>query len=227
MAGPGDVRGRQEGAIGADLDGGAFVVDGEDEAGNVTSLLDGVAPIVVFVGVELAEIVFEDVGELAAPAVAAIVNVEAVADGLVGGLLHLDVERGVDTETALMNGFGAVGGFQVFANLFKEVGSEIVARILQVQAEGRFPCGFFFGRGDLSFLAHLVKDEVAASEGARGVDERRIDRAANHAREERGFLELQIADGLAEIELRGGGETVVSVSEIDLIGVMVKICGLV
>ena len=77
----------------------------------------------------------------------------------------------------------------------------------------------FFRRRDFSFFVHAVEDEVAAGEGERGIIERRKFWAVDHAGEERGFLEFQVGDGLAEIKLRGGGESIVAVGEINLIGI--------
>ncbi len=48
-------------------------------------------------------------------------NVQAVANGLIGGALHLDIQRGVDAQAALVNGFGAVGGFEIFADILEEI----------------------------------------------------------------------------------------------------------
>jgi len=49
------------------------------------------APIVVFVGLELAEIIAQDVGKIAPPAVAAFVAVQTVTERLVGDALQADV----------------------------------------------------------------------------------------------------------------------------------------
>ncbi len=154
--------GRKNGTVRADFYGGAFIVGSEDESGEVSSLFDGMAPIVIFVGIEFAEIVAKHVGELVAPAMTTIVDVQAIANGLVGGFLHLDIQRGVNAKAAFVNGFGAVGRFEILANVFKEVGCEIVARVLEMKAERSLAGGFFFSRSDLPFFAHLVNDEIAA-----------------------------------------------------------------
>ena len=169
MAGPGNFGRRKNGAIGADLDGGVFIVDGQNQAGDVASLFDGMTPVFVFVGVEFAEIVFQDVGELVAPAVAAIVGVQAIANGLIGGFLHLDIQRGVNAQAAFVNRFGAVGGFEILANVFEEVRREIVARVLDMQAERSFLGGGFIGGGDFAFFFHAVKNQIAAREAPAGL----------------------------------------------------------
>ena len=66
---------------------------------------------------------------------AAVVGVQAVAHGLVGGLLHSNIQRGVNAQPLLVDGGGAVGVFEILANLFDEIGSEIVAQRDDVQAE--------------------------------------------------------------------------------------------
>ena len=144
----------------------------------------------------------QDVGKLAAPAVAAIVGVQSVANGLIGGLLHLDVQRGVDAQAAFVDGFGAVGGFEILANVLEEIRRQIVARILDVQAQGSFLGGGFLDGRDFSLFHHLMENQIAAGERARRIDERRIDGAANHSGEQRGFLQIQVGDRFAEIKLR-------------------------
>src|ERR1700683_4619681 len=95
-AGPRKIRRRKNGAVRADFDGGVLFVRAQHEAGDEAALFDGMAPVFVLVGVQLAEVVAQDVGKIAAPAVAPVVAVQAVAYGLVRGTLHGDVERGVD-----------------------------------------------------------------------------------------------------------------------------------
>ena len=143
------------------------------------------APVFVFVGVQLAEIVAENVGQAAAPAVAAVVGVETVANGLVGRALHIHVERGVHAQTAFVDRFSAVSEFEVLANFLKEVRREIVARILEVKTERGIHGGPFFGGRDLAFFRHATQDEIAAGERAGGVGDGRIDGSADHAGEER------------------------------------------
>ena len=72
---------------------------------------------------------------------------------------------------------------------------------------------------DFADRGHAVEDEISASNGALGVLDRRVARAANESGEKRSFGERQLADGLAEIILGGGLETVIAVREIDLIAV--------
>src|ERR1700720_203837 len=102
------------------------------------------APVVVFVTIELAEVVAKNVSRLPAPAVASVVTVQAVAQRLIGGLLHLAVQRGVNAQAALVTGFGPLGRFQILANLFEEIRRQVVARILQMQAKRRFLCSVLF-----------------------------------------------------------------------------------
>jgi len=207
-----DVRGRQEGAIGADLDGGAFIFGGEDEAGDVASYFRWRwRQSSSFVSVELAEIVFEDVGELAAPAVAAIVGVQAIAEAWLAAfcIWMVSVCRHGGRARAQLRCRRWIPGIP---DLFKEIGSEIVARYCEMKAEGRLSLWLLL-RQPVIFPSSRIwwrtrLRRARARHGRRGGE---IDRAANHARKERGFLELEIADGLAEIELRGAAETVIAV----------------
>jgi len=88
-----------------------------------------------------------------------------------------------------------------------------------VQAERGLASGGFLRGGDFAFRQHLVKDQVAPGERALRIIERRIDRPANHTGEESRLLQLQVADRLAKIKLRGGGKPVVAVRQVDLVGV--------
>ena len=72
--------------------------------------------------------VAQDIGQIAAPAVAAVVGVQAVANGLVRGLLHGHVQRGVDAQPLLVDGGRAVGVLEILADLFDEIGRQIVAQ---------------------------------------------------------------------------------------------------
>ena len=63
-------------------------MDGGDQAGDVIALLQRAAPIFVLIFVERAKIILQNIRQVAAPAVAAIVGMQAVAHGLVGGFLH-------------------------------------------------------------------------------------------------------------------------------------------
>jgi hypothetical protein len=118
-----------------------------------------------------------------------------------------------------MDGFRAIGRFQILANILEEIGRQVVAWILQVQAKRRFLCGFFFARTDLPFFLHAMNDQIAARQSARGIGQRRINRPSDHAGEQCGLLQSQVSDGLSKIKLRGRRKTVVAMRQIHLIGV--------
>src|ERR1700674_4763358 len=218
-AGPGKIAGRKNRAVRADLDDGILFVNGEGETGYVASLFDRMAPIVVFVGVEFSEIVADDVWQIALPTMAAFIAVQAVAERLVGDALRADVQRGVDAQAAFMNGFGAIGGFEILADVFEEIGSEVVARILNVQTERRFPGGGFFSGRDLPFFFHAMEHQIAAGERSLRIGEWREFRAVDHACKERGFLKFQVGDRLAEIKLRSRCESIIAMREVHLVGI--------
>ena len=79
------------------------------------------APVFVFVSIELPQIVAQDVGQVPFPAVAALISVQAIAQRLVGNALQVDIQRGVNTQATLVNRFGSVRCFQVLSNLFEKI----------------------------------------------------------------------------------------------------------
>src|SRR5437879_8414973 len=143
------LSGRKNSAIRSNLDDCIFVAEAHDQAGDVASLFDSVAPILVFVTIELAEVVAKDVRKIALPTVAAFVAVQAIAQRLVGDALQVNVQRRVDAQAALVDGFGAVGGFEILANFLEEVWRQVVAWILDVQTERGCPGCDLFLRLDL------------------------------------------------------------------------------
>ena len=129
---PDEIVRRKNSTVRPDFDDRILLSHRQNESGDIASLLERVAPIVVFVTFELAEIVAQDVRKIALPAVPPFIAVQTIAERLVGDALHLDVQRGVHAQSAFVHGFGAVGGFKILANFFEEVRREIVARILNV-----------------------------------------------------------------------------------------------
>ncbi len=193
-AGPGKIRRREQGVVRADLDGRGFVVDGRDQALHVIAFVDRPAPVVVFVGFQRVAVVRQNIVELAAPAVAPVVGVQAVANGLVGGALHGDVERGVHAQAALMHRFRAVGAFQIFADFLHEVRRQRVSRRLRRAG----PCGCAMAcRACASVIfptcAMRFQHHVAPRERALRVQDRRIAGSANQSGQQRGFRHVQLA----------------------------------
>ncbi len=150
---------------------------------------------------------------------AAVVGMQAVANGLVGGFLHGDIQRGVDAQTLLVNGCGAVSVLEILADVFDEVGSEIVATGGNVKTEGFLGGGRGLRRGDFVVARHERKHKIAPGEGAIRMVYGSIDGAANNRGERGGFRERQLADRPAEIIFGGGFEAVVAGAEINLIAV--------
>ena len=151
-------------------------------------------PIFVLVRVQLAEIVAKHVGQIAFPAVAALVSMQPVAQGLIGDALEVGVQRGIHAQAAFVDRRRPVRCFEVFSNLFKKIRREVIARILHVQAECRLGGGGFFSRRDFSFFFHAVQHQVAPRQRAFGVEQRGIFRPVDHSREQRRFRKRQIAD---------------------------------
>ena len=141
------------------------------------------APIVVFIGVEFAEIVLDEVGQAAAPSVTAIIRVKTVSNSLIRRALHLYVERRVYAQTSFVNGLGAVSGFEVLANVFKKIRRQVVARILNMQAE-RHLLGVGRVRGrNFAFFFHAAQNQIAAIERSLRIGDRGKSRSVDHAGE--------------------------------------------
>ena len=105
---------------------------------------------------------------------AALVLGGAIQDGLVGDLLQIEIERGVDAEAGPVDFFGAVILFELLADLFDEVRSDAVGRLLDFEGERLGHGGGRLGGRDLSVVLHLAEDEIAAAEGALRTAKRRV-----------------------------------------------------
>ena len=150
----------------ADFDRRRFLVHGGHEALHVVAFVDRPAPVIVLVRIQRVGLVHEDVIQLAAPAVTAVVGVQAVANGVVGGLLHRDVERGVHAQAALVHHFRAVGAFEIFADLFDKIRRQRISRRLKVQPE-RLRDGLpRLGIRDFSGVRHQLEHQIAPRERA-------------------------------------------------------------
>src|SRR6266704_3429850 len=171
-ASPREIVGGKNSAVRPDFDDRISFAHGEDKSGNVASLLDRVAPIVVFVSIELAKIVAQHIRQIPFPPVAPLVGVQTIAQRLVREALHVDVQRGVDAQSALVDGFRAVRGFKILANVLEEIWREVVMRILNVQTERRIPGGGFFRRRDLPLVFHAMDHQIAAAKSGFRIRER-------------------------------------------------------
>src|SRR5580693_131187 len=112
---------------------------------------------------------------------------QAVAYGLVGGFLHCGVKRSVNAQSLFVDGCGAVGVFEIFANVFDEVRSEVVASRKNVQTERLFCGGRSLRRGDFVVASHERENKIASREGALRMVDRRVNRSADDCRERGGF----------------------------------------
>src|SRR5579862_9432981 len=120
MARPGIIGRREYGAIGSDFDPGKSRLGCGDQAGDVIALLDWSVPVGILVAIEFSQMIAKNVGELAAPAMPAIVGVQSVAKSLVSGFLHGYVESGVNAQALLVNGVGSVSLLEILANILDE-----------------------------------------------------------------------------------------------------------
>ena len=82
--------------------------------------------------------VAQNIRQLAAPSMATVVFVQPVAHRFVRRFLHADVQRGVNAQPLLVNRGRAVCVFEILANLFDEIRSQIVAPAGKMQSERFF-----------------------------------------------------------------------------------------
>ena len=150
----------------------------------------------------------------------ALVGRQAVAHRLLRGVLHLQIQSGVDAQAGFVD-FSAPYFFSRYcANLLDEVRSDVVGLGLQLEDQRRALGALGFGRGDLAVLQHVVDHQVAAAQRAlRIVDRRIVIRRLGQAGEDGSFFQRQIFGLLAEVVIRAGLEAIDSVAQIDLVGV--------
>ena len=112
--------------------------------------------------------------QIAAPAVAAIVVMQAIKHGLIGGALHRDIQRRVNAQALLVHGGGAVGAFEILANFFDEIRREIVVRRRQMQRQRSGAAASASAEVILPLVRHQREHQIAA--GARAL---RMQESAN------------------------------------------------
>ena len=139
-----------------------------------------------------------DVGQIAAPAVAAVVGMQAVAHRLIRGFLHRHVQRGVNAQALLVNRSGAVGVLEVLANFLDEIRREIsCAAMAMCRPSGSVVRRLRPARArDFAVVGHQRQHQIAARQRALRMRQRRIDRPANYRGERRGFGQRQLPTGL-------------------------------
>ncbi len=79
-----------------------------------------------------------------APAVAAFVGGDAIEDGVVGDVLEVHIEGGIDAQAGVVDFFGAELFFEFAADFFNEPGGDGHFRLGDAQAEGGGAGGFGF-----------------------------------------------------------------------------------
>src|SRR5579863_5707188 len=219
LAGPLPVIGYEHDVAGADAGVNLHGKHAGDDGVDVVAWRGFHGPVRVGVGLDEGA-GGEDVFELALPAVAALVGGEAVHDGVVGGLLQIEVEGGLDAQAGFVDLFGAEALFELAADFFLEPGSDGHLWLGDVEAERR-RAGFFCLRvSDGAVGLHLREDEIAAFEGFLRIEERRIGGwALGQASEEGSFGQRNVFGVLAEVEFGSGFKAIHAVAEVDLIAV--------
>src|SRR5215472_4269264 len=162
----------------------------------------------------------DDVLQVSLPAVAAFVCGESVAKRLLGGALHLEIQAGVDAQSGLVDLLGTILLLQVLADFFHKVRSNVVGLGLELQFQWCALGTLGFGGSDLAVFQHVVDDQVAALQRALGiVDGRIVIWRLGQARENAGFIQVEVFRFLAEVVVGAGLKAVNAVPQVDLVGV--------
>ena len=217
---PGDLLGDQVGGVRAERNLGLVgprVLD-QPRAGGAGFGLP--VPVGVPVGGQVGGALGQHVFQVAPPALAAVVGAQAVAHGLLGGVLEGHVQRGVDPQAAGEDLLVGVALLQVLPDVFQEIAREVAVEILGDDGDG-LPGGVLVvPLGDVAVLEHLLEDDVPAGERVVGVVDGRVAAGALHDGGQQGALgQGHLLGRLVEEELGGRGDAVVAVPHVDLVGV--------
>ena len=141
--------------------------------------------------------------------------------GPLGVALKGRVEGREDLQPGPVEAVVAVGLLEIAADLLEKVGPEFRARPPQGQDDHRLRFGrLALGPGQVAFRDHPVEDVVAAVEGPRLVRVGRIDgRPAEDPGDDGRFLEVEVADVLAEEEIGRGLDAEGAVAEEEVVAV--------
>src|ERR1700751_1447888 len=155
----------------ADAGGDLVRKNAGDERVDVGSGRRGLSPVGMLEIVE-ADAAGDDVEEAPTPSAAALVGCEAVLYDAIGGLLEVEIERGVDLEAGFVHALRAVLAIEFAADFFDKPWSDAVGRRLDVEAEGGGAGSFSLRLSNGSVFQHRVDDGVAAAESAIGIEDR-------------------------------------------------------
>ncbi len=145
-------------------------------------------------------------------------------DGFGGGALEFWIERGVDAEALMREALVADALDELIVDEIDEVGGFAGVDVGWGEAEGLGLGAAGLGGGDGTGLDHGVEDDVAALHCALGVlIGGEVVGALDHASEEGGLGEIELAEIFAEVGLGGLAEAVdgeaAALAEVDLVGV--------
>ena len=173
----------------------------------------------IFAGGQL----FDALQHSGVPAVAAVVAAQAVAHRFVGGGLQHWIDGGGDV-IALGQGLLAVTGDHFLADHFTDVRRRHFDRTLvRGGVHRRRLRGLLFSDRDHVELAHALHHIIATNLGARRVVERiAAGREFWNGRERRHFVQSELVQRLAVVELRRGGHAVGAVAEKTLVEVKLE-----
>src|SRR2546426_8011848 len=142
-----------------------------------------------------------------------IVHSKTRADRRVGSLLHFNVQRRIDFQSALVNGRRAVLLLEVAAKLLHKIWCKLVRTLLRGQLYGMRLRLFSLRDRNLLLGYHAIDGVVSTHYGALGMLDRIvIDRRAGKRSQQGGFFNVEIFQLLVEVILGGCSKTVLAVT---------------
>ncbi len=146
LAGPGPVAGQQNHLFRSDSGIDLKRQHAGHDGVNVISGVVGKGPVGMLVVLN-GDAIVQNVLYPAAPAMTAFVSGQAIGHGVVGGLLQVEIEGGVDPQAGLVHFFAAEALFEFAAHFLLEPRGHGHFRLHHVQAEGSLPGSCLPGHG--------------------------------------------------------------------------------
>ena len=147
---------------------------------------------------------------------------ELALERTLGGLLHVEVERGVDAQPLAIKVL-TEAGLHLLAHVLDEVlrGAAEVGAGREQQRKGAPALGFLVP--DQALVTHEADDEVPALDASRGTPARVVGRRRlRDRRQRRGLGDVQLAGALAEVALACDLDAVGAIAEVDLVEVQLE-----
>ena len=164
--------------------------------------------------------VCEHVVELALPAMPALIGGESIGEGFVGGLLQIEIERGVDAKSGFVHLLGAESLFKFAAHFFLEPGRYRHLRLTDVKPKWRTASLISLLMRDHAVRLHLAEDKIAAAQSLLRINQRRVGGwSFGQTGKQSGLGEIDVLGVLAKVKLRCRFKTIHTAAEVDLVAV--------